>query len=215
MRDANGISVPLPRQDGTTRASCPRPGWPHQNSHFRALSATTTADFEYTHWGDTNSSGAGQYRSPRVVHCRAVHAIGSPNPRSQVQFIPALGRARPAGARRGYSHGATRMARVVRRHCASLQLMKASIWGSSRPVRSLSPGCRCGRGNRCSPPWGEMLGAELSVRLGGCLAGWPGPGGVRGARRSRPAGVGGGGRWGALRLVAAALHRDRGVGRFT
>ena len=69
--------------------------------------------------------------------------------------------------------------------------------------------------NRCSPPWGEMLGAELSVRLGGCLAGWPGPGGVRGARRSRPAGVGGGGRWGALRLVAAALHRDRGVGRFT
>jgi hypothetical protein len=92
---------------------------------------------------------------------------------------------------------------VVRRHCASLQLMKASIWefepSGEEPVAGLSL-------RAWEPVFAAMGGRswERSCPSGwGCLAGWSGPGGVRGARRSRPAGVGGGGRWGALRLVAA------------
>src|SRR5580693_1730853 len=92
---------------------------------------------------------------------------------------------------------------AVRRHCASPPLMKASIWefepSGEEPVAGLS----LRAGNRCSPPWGEEAGSGVVRPAGECLAGWSGPGGVRGARRSRPAGVGGAGRWGALRLVAA------------
>jgi len=81
--------------------------------------------------------------------------------------------------------------------------MKASIWefepSGEEPVAGLS----LRAGNRCSPPWGEEAGSGVVRPAGECLAGWSGPGGVRGARRSRPAGVGGAGRWGALRLVAA------------
>jgi hypothetical protein len=76
-------------------------------------------------------------------------------------------------------------------------------------VRGPPPGCRCGCGNgvRCR---GGMLGAGLCVRLGvpGGLV-RPGRCGVLADHTRR---MGGGGRWGALRLVAAALPRDRGAG---
>ena len=56
---------------------------------------------------------------------------------------------------------------VVRRHCASLQLMKASIWefepSGEEPVAGLS----LRAGNRCSPPWGEEAGSGVVRPAGG------------------------------------------------
>jgi hypothetical protein len=105
---------------------------------------------------------------------------------------------------------------VVRRHCASLQLMKASIWefepSGEEPVAGLS----LRAGNRCSPPMGGRSWERS------CPSGWGVPGGL--VRPGRCAGCSpvtpGGCGW--RRPVGspsvgcrAALHRDRGVGRFT
>lgn len=98
------------------------------------------------------------------------------------------------------------MAVGVRHHCARLRLTEASIreFGPSdeEPVVGLSP-------RAWEPVFAaveEMLGTELFVRLRG--GGPVSLGGARGARRSCPAGVGGGGRWEPIGFVAATLRQS-------
>ena len=89
--------------------------------------------------------------------------------------------------------------------------MKASIWEFEPSGAEPAAGLSLRVWERCSPPWAEMLGAGLSVRLGGAWrAGQARE--VCGVLADHTRRVGGGGRWGALRLGAAALYRDRGAG---